>query len=149
MSGTVRARPQRATRDHDAEMAAFKVQFDGGKKAAFLYALDVCLSARPQKPVPEWAVTALAKALYVIAMAKAASWDDVLGKPHEYGKLAQLQKECRLRYKVAKRVLELRRQKPKPRDIFQIVAKENTISRGVCKRYFDHEMKWFSKRPIF
>jgi hypothetical protein len=72
-------------------------------------------------------------------MAEAASWDDVLGKPHKKRKLEQLQKECRLRYQVAKRVIELRRQKPKPRDIFQIVADENGISRAVCKRYFDRE----------
>ena len=136
MSGTVRARP-------------FKVQFDGGKKAAFLYALDVCLSARPQKPIPQWAVTALGQALYVIAMAKAASWDDVLGKPHKKRKLAQLQKEYRLRYQVAKRVIELRRQRPKPRNIFQKVADENRISRQTCKRYFDREMNWLSKHPTF
>ena len=128
MSGTVRIRRRRVTRDHDAEMAAFKLLFDGGKKHAFLHVLDVCLSSRPQKPVPQWAVEALANAVYDIATAKASSWDDVFGKPHKKRKMVQLRKERDgLGYRVAKRVIELRREKPKPRNIFKIVADENGI----------------------
>lgn len=149
MSGTARTRRQRAPRDHDAEMAAFELQFDGGQKHAFLHVLDVCLSSRPQKPVPQWAVEALAKALHDIAMAKAVSWDEVLGKPHKKRKIAQLRNELGLRYQVTKRVIELRRQKPKPQDIFQKVADHFKIGRATCKRYFDSEMKWLSKHPTF
>lgn len=149
MSDTVRTRPRHATRDHDIEMAALKLQFDDGQKAAPLCALDVCLSSRPQKPVPQWAIEALGKALYDVTMAKAASWDDVFGKPHKKRKRAQLQTEYRLRSHVAKRVMELRRQKPKPKDIFQKVADHFKIGRPTCKRYFEREMKRLSKQPIF
>lgn len=137
MSGAARIR-----RDHDARMAALKLQFDRGQKSACLYALDMCLSSRPQKPVHEWAVLGLAKALYDIAMVKAVSWDDVFGKPHKKRKKAQLQKERALSYKVAKRVLELRQRRPKPANIRGKVAGEFKISRAACKRYFESDRKW-------
>jgi hypothetical protein len=99
--------------------------------------------------VPEWATLGLAKALYAIAMAQATSWDDVFGNPHKGRKVAQLQKERALRYKVAKRVLDLRQRNPKPRNIYQVVAAEFKISCATCKRYFEREMKWFSNQVRF
>jgi hypothetical protein len=136
---------------HDARMADFERQFIKGTKRAVLHAIDECISSRPQKPVPDWASREFGKALYDIAMANEKSLDDVFGRPHKGRKISQVRKQRALRYKVTKRVLELRRQRPRPKpcDIFQVVADENKISRPVCKRVFDAEMKQHRERNRF
>jgi hypothetical protein len=91
--------------------------------------------------------------MYAVTMAKAASWDDVFGKPHKGPRKGRqveaLRRERALSYWVAKRVLELRRQRPKPKNIFQKVADESKpkISRATCKRYFERERKTLKKGP--
>jgi hypothetical protein len=137
-------------RDHAAEMAYLERQFKGGRKRAVLDVLLICVCSVPQKPVPVWANRALAKAIHDVAMAKAASWDQVFGKPHPRRKIPQLRKQRAIQWKVFERVMELRRKKPKPRDIFQIVADEFKIGRDAAKRHFEHvQSKWFSKPPTF
>jgi hypothetical protein len=160
------ARKPRPARDwlipvgrHAARMAEFKSLFDAGDKRALPHALCECVCSYPQKPVPEWVRQEFAKAMYAITMARAASWDDVFGKPHSAwtdvsGKthkghqVEALRQERALSYWVVKRVHELRRQKPKPKEIFQKVANEAKprISREACKRYFERERKAAQKR---
>jgi hypothetical protein len=146
---------------HAARMAEFASQFYAGDKRALPHALCECVCSYPEKPAPEWARQELAKAMYAVTMARAASWDDVLGKPHSSwvdvsGKthkghqVEALRLERALSYWVVKRVLELRRQKPKPKDIFQKVADtaKPRISRAACKRYFERGRKTAQKRTL-
>ena len=126
---------------HAASMAEFKSLFDAGDKRALPHALCECVCSYPEKPVPEWARQELAKAMYAVTMAQAASWDDVFGKPHEGHKVPALRTQRALQYKIKKRVLELRRQRPKPEDILRVVAGENGISRATCKRIFESSGK--------
>ena len=149
MSGAARIRFARVRRiGHAARMAEFKRQFDAGDKRALPHALCECTCSYPAKRVPKWLRQEFAKAMYAVTMAKAASWDDVLGKPHKGRQVEALRNERALSYWVVKRVLELRRQKPRPKDIFQKVADEAKprISRATCKRYFERERKTAQKR---
>ena len=146
-----------ARRNHAAEMAALERQFRSGKERAVLDALLVCACSCPSKPVPRWASRAFAKAIHDVAMAKAASWDDVFGAPHPGRKIPQLRKQRAIQWKVFERVSALRRRKPKPRDILQVVADEFKIGRHDAKRYFEHVRSIrlsmrpirFSKHPTF
>ena len=134
-------------RDHDAEMAAFERQYKAGDKRVILHALAQCICSFPSKPVPPWARHVLAAAMYEITMAKVKSWDQVFDKPHKGRKIDQLRQQRQLRSLVTKRVLDLRRQKPKPKDINQTVADEFGIGVPTVKRYFEAERKRFSKSP--
>lgn len=123
-------------RDHAAEMLKLERLFRGGKQRAALDAIYVCVCSVPQKPVPNWARQALARAMFDITMAKASSWDDVFGRPLRRGaKVVSIQKQRALQWKILARVEALRKQKPKPRNILQIVADEFKVSYGTCKRY--------------
>jgi hypothetical protein len=132
-----------ARRNHAAEMVDLGRQFRSGKKHAVLYALLVCACSYPQqKPVPRWAQRAFGKAMHDVFMVRATSWDDVFGKPHSKRKIAQIRQKRALQWKIVCRVIELRRQKPKPKpaDIFRKVADEERIGRPTVKRYFDSEV---------
>jgi hypothetical protein len=135
-----------ARRDPAAEMTDLERQFRSGKKHAVLYALLVCACSYPQKPVPQWAQRAFGKAMHDVFMVRATSWDDVFGKPHPKRKIAQIRQKRALQWKIFCRVIELRRRKPKPKDIFRKVADEERIGRPTVKRYFDSEAKWFRKQ---
>jgi hypothetical protein len=128
-------------RDHTAEMAALERRFKTGDKLALVDALFVCICSHPRKEVPQWAERALARARHDVFMARAISWDDVFGKPHAKRKIPQLRQERALRWKVFCRVMQLRHQKPKPKNIFQEVAVEMKLERPTVKRYFERERK--------
>jgi hypothetical protein len=137
-------------RDHAAEMAALEREFSAGRKRAVLDALLVCNCSLPQKPVPQWAARAYAKIMHDVLTARATSWDDGFGKPHPKRKIEQIRQERALRSKVFRRVMQLRRQKPKPEDIFAKVATEMKIGRPTVKRYFYRERDyWLRKRAAF
>lgn len=121
-------------RDHDAKMAELKRAFDGGRKRAWLDAIYVCICSSPEKPVPEWAKSALRQALFDVMSVKATSWDDVLGKPHSGRKLAQIRRQRSKQWPVFWRVCELREVRPKPLDPLQVAADEFGISRATAKR---------------
>lgn len=123
-------------RDHASEMAKLERLFRAGKERAALDAIYVCVCSRPQKPVPDWAQSALARAMYDITMVNVSSWDDVFGRPLRRGaKVVSIQKQRALQWRLLARVEELRRRKPKPRNILQIVADEFKVSYATAKRY--------------
>lgn len=133
-------------RDHAAELAELERLFRGGRRRAALDAIYICICSRPQKPVPQWASQALAMGLHEIAMAKAGSWDDVFGKPHHGRKLSLIRKSRPLHWPVFARVEQLKRQKPKPRHIYSVVAGEFKIEVSSVKTYHRHVLKnWFGK----
>src|SRR5262245_5843482 len=94
-------------RDHAAEMAELEKQFKAGRKRAVLDAILVSIYAIPEKPVPLWAKRAFAMALYDVAKAKAASWDDVFGPAFKKGThVSEIQKQRAIREKVYARVMQ-------------------------------------------
>lgn len=134
-------------RNHAAEMAALEQEFRRGRKRALIDAIYVCLCAHPEKPVPTWAKRELLNALRDIAMAKATSWDDVFGAPHHGRKIKRERKRREIQEPLRKRVLALRRRRPKPRAIFSIVAGEFKISQRAAKRWFERaQSNWTRNR---
>ena len=65
------------------------------------------------------------------------SWDEVFGEPHPGRKLPLLRKWKQKRWAVYFKIDALRAQKPKPKDIFALVAEEFETTPGTAKRWFD------------
>lgn len=131
--------------DDNLMLEVYQGNFEHGDQMSLILALKHCL--KRSQPVPEWAATALLAAIGQVQNYEATSWDEVFGVPHPGRKVDQLRIERRLRWEVLHRVTKYRRQKPKPKDIFRVVAEELNISPATCKRYFDNLHRWFRKSP--
>jgi len=116
-------------------------RFLAGERIALMEAIYWCIEPRPLDdalPIPDWAAAAFKEAVWpVMSTYTIDSWDSVFGRPHPSRKLDQLRKRQLLEFEIFARVWRLRRQRPKPKDIFQIVADEFGISRPLCKKWFD------------
>jgi hypothetical protein len=125
-------------RDDDVALMceAYESSFNAGDQQSLMLAIRKCLAAR--ETPPDWAADALCEAIRRVERFEAVSWDEVLGKPHKGRKIDCIRSELAVRWTVFARVHQLRKQRPKPRDIFSIVANELNISRATCKRYFEN-----------
>jgi len=115
-----------------------------GDKTAILEAVGWC--AQFGIPIPIQTARAFLAAVRKVRNFEHDSWDAVFGKPHPAGlKLQAHKKEHDLRYKVYWRVLILRSEKPKPKDIYGTAGKECGISGATAKRYFEAENRLVKK----
>jgi hypothetical protein len=129
-------------RNAAVSLAACKKQYEAGDKAALLGAINRCATAG--LPIPDWAAKAFRENYRATAWEfKHRSWDDVFDKPNKGKNLHAARQARNLREKVYLRVLRLRKKRPKPRDIFQIVADEHCITRRMARRYFENFGKFY------
>lgn len=145
---TLQQRRAQSRRNAAVSLAAYKKQYEEGEKAALLSAINRC--AESGVPIPVWAAEAFRKNYRATVWEfKHRSWDDVFGKPNQGKNLRSARKARNLRLAVHDRVQQLRKTRPKPRDIFQIVAKELRISKRTAKRYFENFRKFYFGDALF
>jgi hypothetical protein len=116
-------------------LTVWEDRYARGDHMALMKALRCCLANR--LAVPSWAVAAFCNGVRSVERLDAGSWDDVFGKPHKGRKLGRLRAKRDLQLEVFRRVQQMRKERPKPINIFQRVADKLNISRATCKRYFD------------
>jgi hypothetical protein len=118
-------------------LEALREQFEAGDRTALLEAVHRC--AWHELTIPEWATVAFMAAYREVAHARAASWDDVFGKPWPGKHLARLRRRRELIFPVRARIQELRqRSDPPPLDekLFESVGKEFGIGKTVCQEFY-------------
>jgi hypothetical protein len=130
--------------DESCMLEIYECDYAEGDKSAALVALAHCF--KHDLPIPEWVKDAVSDSVRRFRKFDFESWDEVFGKPHRGRKVSHLRRERALKWEVFGRVQAKRRERPKPPDIFQIVADELKISRATCRRYFDG-LHRFTKRP--
>ena len=145
---TLQQRRAQSRRNATASLATCKKQYEEGEKAALLSAINRCAEAGV--PIPDWAADAFRKNYRATAWEfEHRSWDDVFGKPNRGKNLRSARKARNLRLAVYDRMQQLRATRPKPRDIFQIVADELRISKRTAKRYFENFRKFYFGDALF
>jgi hypothetical protein len=138
--------PDELPDEYELMSEVYESAFKDGDKAALMQAVHKWLAAG--RLPPAWATTALCEAIRRVQRYEAADWNEALGKPHHQKKITALRRERDMRWEILKRVTQLRRQRPKPPDIFSQVAAEMHISRATCKRFYER-MYEFRKPPRF
>lgn len=87
-------------RTHSEQMDDCRKRYERGDKLALMSALFVCIFAKPQKQIPDWAQLAFAEAFLKVFYAEVESWDDVFGKKFPKGHIKQHRKKIELLYPV-------------------------------------------------
>src|SRR5262245_13744191 len=107
--------------DRELWMSLYLRKFEEGDKTAIMQALKRCFKEGWE--VPAWTAAAFKEAVTRVERYE-GTWNDVFGDPHHGRKLTHLRREQKLRWEVFNGVVKLRRQKPKPKDIFLTVGKD-------------------------
>jgi hypothetical protein len=101
---------------------------------------------RFNQPVPPWARDGFIAAVNRVSSLDAASWDQAFGKPFPRGsKVDTLRAKSERKLEVWAKVLTLRRRRPRPKDIFELVRIELGVSRATVKREFEEVKKAVSR----
>lgn len=128
--------------DRELWVSLYWARFCEGDKTAPLKALKRCF--KEGWTVPSWVRAAIVDAVKRVERYE-GTWNDVFGDPHHGRKVTHLRREQKLRWEVFNGVMKLRRQKPKPKDIFLTVGNDLGIGERTCKRYFDDINKYLAE----
>lgn len=116
---------------------ALREQYDAGDRVALLEAVHLC--AWHELVLPEWAALKFMAAYREAAHARAASWDDVFGKPWPGKHLASLRRRRELILPVRARIRELLQHRDPPpldEELFESVGKEFGIGKTLCQEFY-------------
>jgi len=128
-------RPAQSARNYQVLIDGCRDRFMAGEKAQLMAAINWC--AAIGWPMPDWAASAYMDGYRRVAFEfKSNSWNTAFGKPHPGAKLPARRQLKALEWKVFEGVFLMRGMRPKPKAIFEKVAKKNRISVALCRKYF-------------
>lgn len=123
------------------ELKRFRVAFEGGDNVALMLAIRTC--AIHDLVMPEWVATAYCERVNTILSYRAASWDEVLGRPLPKGsQVNALRKRRELKlavyFEVRKRITPTANSKGAPLDeaLFEAVGKEFGLGKTLTGEYY-------------